>query len=435
MAKWQFAFSRLIVVDASADRFQDQLKSILFVEKQQPSDNVVRCVSQIADYDAHYVSVVHVEQRDDLLDDDDGVEGDNEQPVIEELVEKNLNDLEVNSKSLLESIEALNMRSDCYIDELESEVLKLEKNIENTLGPFWQRIKNGIIDELNVSPDKVMYSQMFDAKCYIKEIEEELQRLGMELMNKENMLTNLRNELKDVKNTLFIQSSYTASLGATLCTLLWRACGDKLIASDLLKQRKLVDFLKMIPDSLRSFFQSFGENLPSVKSQEYQFILSMIGIITNLTAVSEGRQFLTECKEGYQIIQELLEMVSDIPKSGIHIHRTIMMVLYNVSLDERGTQIISNDPRILSLLMKNISQPDEKLRYVSLRLFQSLAHDARNADFLETLHEAIYSVNLEELLQRCKDEEKVIIAQITDNVALARQNLQNEPGADEILDF
>lgn len=72
-----------IVVDASADRFQDQLKSILFVEKQQPSDNVVRCVSQIADYDAHYVSVVHVEQRDDLLDDDDGVEGDNEQPVIE----------------------------------------------------------------------------------------------------------------------------------------------------------------------------------------------------------------------------------------------------------------------------------------------------------------------------------------------------------------
>lgn len=71
------------MVDASADRFQDQLKSILFVEKQQPSDNVVRCVSQIADYDAHYVSVVHVEQRDDLLDDDDGVEGDNEQPVIE----------------------------------------------------------------------------------------------------------------------------------------------------------------------------------------------------------------------------------------------------------------------------------------------------------------------------------------------------------------
>lgn len=77
----------------------------------------------------------------------------------------------------------------------------------------------------------------------------------------------------------------------------------------------------MIPDSLRSFIESFGEKLPSVQSKEYQFILSMIGIITNIAAVSEGRNFLTNCQEGERIIRELLGMVLEIPNSGIHIQR------------------------------------------------------------------------------------------------------------------
>lgn len=79
-------------------------------------------------------------------------------------------------------------------------------------------------------------SEMFDAKCHIKDKEEELQKLKVELANRDNALMDLRKELKDVKTTLFHQSSYTASLGATLCTLLWSASGDKHTAVELLKQ-------------------------------------------------------------------------------------------------------------------------------------------------------------------------------------------------------
>lgn len=65
------------------------------------------------------------------------------------------------------------------------------------------------------------------------------------------------------------------------------------------------------------------------------------------------------------------------------------MVFYNVSLDKRGMMIIKNDKCILPLLMKNIAQVEGKLRYVSLRLLQSLAYDVRNMSFLATLIKAV----------------------------------------------
>lgn len=57
-----------------------------------------------------------------------------------------MNDVEDNSKKLLESVEQLNLQSDIHLDELASEIMKLQDNVENALGPFWQRIKNGTTD-------------------------------------------------------------------------------------------------------------------------------------------------------------------------------------------------------------------------------------------------------------------------------------------------
>lgn len=60
------------------------------------------------------------------------------------MLKKNLDVLEDNSKHLLDSLDQLNLRSDGYLDELATEISKLEENVENTLGPFWQHIKNGL---------------------------------------------------------------------------------------------------------------------------------------------------------------------------------------------------------------------------------------------------------------------------------------------------
>lgn len=64
------------------------------------------------------------------------------------------------------------------------------------------------------------------------------------------------------------------------------------------------------------------------------------------------------------------------------------MVLYMI-LDKREIRIIENDARILPFLMQHIQQPDGKLRYVSLRLFQSLAYHVKNVKFLETIYKTV----------------------------------------------
>jgi len=71
-------------MDASAHRLQNQLQGVLITLEQHPRDYVVGGVGQIAENEAQDVGVVDVViQLDDLLQDDEGVEGGYEEPVVE----------------------------------------------------------------------------------------------------------------------------------------------------------------------------------------------------------------------------------------------------------------------------------------------------------------------------------------------------------------
>lgn len=59
--------------------------------------------------------------------------------------------------------------------------------------------------------------------------------------------------------------------------------------------------------------ETYGRDLPDVKTDETQFILSMGGIVSNLAAVSEGRQFIVSDQNGKELIEQIIKLMPTIP--------------------------------------------------------------------------------------------------------------------------
>lgn len=53
--------------------------------------------------------------------------------------------------------------------------------------------------------------------------------------------------------------------------------------------------------------------MPGPESDERQFLLSMCGVITNIAAVPQGREFLCASPNGLTLIQAILKAIPAVP--------------------------------------------------------------------------------------------------------------------------
>lgn len=66
--------------------------------------------------------------------------------------------------------------------------------------------------------------------------------------------------------------------------------------------------------SLLSYVETYSIAMPDVSTNETQFILSLIGIITNIAASPAGREFLTTDPNGKELIHQMLNVLTLIPE-------------------------------------------------------------------------------------------------------------------------
>lgn len=64
---------------------------------------------------------------------------------------------------------------------------------------------------------------------------------------------------------------------------------------------------------LTSFNDTYHPKTPIVDTEETRFVLSIIGLVANLTTVDLGRRFFSQTDSGKNVIQLIMYLVPHIP--------------------------------------------------------------------------------------------------------------------------
>ena len=156
--------------------------------------------------------------------------------------------------------------------------------------------------------------------------------------NQEETIKHLEEKVEKMELAMREQNSFLATLGLTLSALLWKASKDSQIVDMLIEtvcvmininhcfpcymftfhlQGRLSDLFSIIGDVLKSFFEVYNEKLPPTKSEEVQFIISLMGVLVNITVRPEGRNSVIGLPQGREMIKHLVRYVSRFSDSNI----------------------------------------------------------------------------------------------------------------------
>lgn len=186
----------------------------------------------------------------------------------------------------------------------------------------------------------------------------------------------LREQLWQSGTELQQQADFCSGLGSATCSLLW-SCSSRedTIIVWLADQPKLQPFVVLAAQTLESFVHSLGEDVKvqteDPNSQEHKFVLAVAGTITNIAAVTNGRDFLAS--SAHVLLDTLirsLEMMK--PGAFPKLKVLMLMALYNVSISVKGLKYMVKNPGLLSVTWKLLEERDWEVCLHSLRLLQSL---------------------------------------------------------------
>lgn len=66
---------------------------------------------------------------------------------------------------------------------------------------------------------------------------------------------------------------------------------------------------------LQSFIEIYNNKMPSIKSIETKFVLSILGIVANLTTNKDGCYFFSQVHDGINVVKLIISLVLFIPPS------------------------------------------------------------------------------------------------------------------------
>ncbi|XP_041067872.1 heat shock factor 2-binding protein [Carcharodon carcharias] len=184
-----------------------------------------------------------------------------------------------------------------------------------------------------------------------------------------------RLQLNEARQQLLQQAEYCTEMGAAVCTLLWSVSSNEESVKFILGGNKAEKFFNIVGQTIESFVKSLDgsmkEQQKNLDSDENQFVLALAGIVTNVAAVACGREFLVNSSQ--ILLETLLQLLAEM-KAGLCTKLKVLMLmcLYNVSINLKGLQYISESPGFIPLLSWLLEDPDAEVCLHVLRLIQSL---------------------------------------------------------------
>lgn len=283
-------------------------------------------------------------------------------------------------KSGIQSADA----KDCFVRVRKRELEKLTTEVMQ-LREFLPKVLNGeLIEMLNKA-------RMAQTMCAVKEqLAQEQEKLRQDCVHLQSRLDAaqaecqkereekllLREQLWQSGTELQQQADFCSGLGSATCSLLWSCSArEDTVTEWLTDQGKLQSFLAVAAQTLESFVSSLDEEekiqTEDHNSKEHKFVLALAGTITNIAAVTCGRDFLA-CSAS--VLLDTLIRLLELMKPGVFpkLKVLMLMALYNVSISVKGLKCISKNPRLMSITWSLLDDGDWEVCLHSLRLLQSI---------------------------------------------------------------
>ncbi|XP_044298213.1 heat shock factor 2-binding protein [Varanus komodoensis] len=180
-------------------------------------------------------------------------------------------------------------------------------------------------------------------------------------------------QLHEAKQQLLQQAEYCTEMGAAVCTLLWSVSSNEDAVKTILGSSKAVKFFNIAGQTMESFVRSLTEDMKQqdLDSDESQFVLGLAGIITNVAALACGREFLINSSQ--VLLDTTMQLLGDMkPGCCTKLKVLMLMSLYNVSINVKGLNYISESAGFFPLLWWLLNDPDPEVCLQVLRLLQSV---------------------------------------------------------------
>ncbi|MED6291245.1 hypothetical protein CHARACLAT_021517 [Characodon lateralis] len=190
---------------------------------------------------------------------------------------------------------------------------------------------------------------------------------------KEKLL--LREQLWQSGAELQQQADFCSTMGSAACGLLWSCSSREETVTTWLADGKLPSFLAVAVQTLESFVKSLEDDIKTQpedhKSHEYQFVLALVGTITNIAAVTCGRDFLSS--SGNILLDLLMKLLQQMKPSVCPKLKVLMlMTLYNVSISVKGLKYITENKDLIPLIWMLLDAEHWEVSLHCLRLLQSV---------------------------------------------------------------
>ncbi|KAK0078417.1 hypothetical protein PV325_002523 [Microctonus aethiopoides] len=211
--------------------------------------------------------------------------------------------------------------------------------------------------------------------------------------NEKNKLDKAEEGILQLTAQTISQSQFCANLGAVLGNFLWISSKFPQMTNIWLhdNQTKMEEFLSIVKTVFESFVDTFKSNFPPLHNDECQFVMALMGTITNVSSTPLGRQFLATNHTGMNLIKQLIKSLALIPKeSGDGLKRLMIMTLYNVSLNRVGLPFLLElkvDENIGPCLIDDTIAID--IQVSALYLLQSLTYNLTNPYILQRIIDSI----------------------------------------------
>jgi len=255
----------------------------------------------------------------------------------------------------------------------------------------------------------------------LQQVKNKYENLQREWDKQQEHLGRLQGTVYKLRNQLQTQSAFCASLGSIMGNLVWKASRLQPVIELLMTTSKLSDFFCLASGTLVSYLETYAKEVPDVKSDETQFIISMGGIVANVAAIPEGRQFLVTDESGKELIEQIIRLLPNIPSgSGDPLKRILLMVLYNVSINQTGLMLIQDQkPLLVTISQLLVGEKPPELRLMALRLLESVTFEIPNRQVLNLILQYVSPQKLNQLCQVCDIEMRQYASNVLVNIEKA----------------
>ncbi|CAH1708270.1 unnamed protein product [Aphis gossypii] len=183
---------------------------------------------------------------------------------------------------------------------------------------------------------------------------------------------------------------------------------------------------------LTSFNDTYQPKIPITDTEETRFVLSIIGLVANLSTVDAGRRFFSQTNSGKNVIRLIICILIRIPSpSANQLKKISYSALYNVSnyTVKISSQIINAE--LITVINNDIKdvndtriEPD--LRFFALKLLQSLIRNVCNKAAYEILLNNIEQSRLVTLTSAVDAETVNISRNILDAFSKAKEQFETK---------